>query len=931
MLQYFLTVLLLALAAQAQIIPSYTIRAAVGVPHNNGDFGQATSAVLATPRGVAVDGAGNLYISDATDARIRMVKADGSIATIAGTGSSGKSAEQVPASSAEISIPSRVAVSPAGEVFFTDSGNNRIRKINKSGNIVTVAGTGVAGFSGDNGAAVNAQLNFPRDIAFDSAGNLYILDTNNLRVRRVSVDLFITTVAGIGVPGSDQDGVVATRAHFNYPRGIAVDFGNNIYIADTLNHRIRKIAADGTVTTIAGSGNPQFAGDGGQSIFSSINMPTAIVADQLGNIFFSDTGNNRVREISARGVISTVAGFGDPGFKGDNGAAVSAYLNGPEGLAVDAQDNIYIADVNNHRIRKVTFTGRISTVAGSDTAAGDGGQATAARLLSPSGVVFDAAGNLYVTDTNNNRVRRINREGVISTIAGTGVAGYSGDGDLAIVAQLNGPEGIAVDRAGNVYVGDTGNNVVRKISGGVISTFAGTGTVGNQGDEGAATGANLFNPTALAFDRGGNLYIADSANNRVRRVGTNGLIHNFAGDAARGFPGFSGDGGTPSAAQLNYPRGLAAADNGDVYISDFFNNRVRRVSATTSAITTVAGTGIPGYAGDGGLGNQALLYLPAGLALDGGGNLYIADTVNERVRVLSANGSINTAAGNGASGDGGDGGPAQAAYLNTPRDVAIDPLGSVYFADQDNDRVRKLGVSGTEVRAVVNAASLVPGPVAPGEIVTLFGVLLGPATGLSAQLTAAGSLPASLAGTRILFDGVAAPLIYVSANQVSAIVPYSTFARTTTQIQAEYLGRQSAAFTLPVSPANPGIFSINASGVGPGAILNQDGSINSPGNPAAAGSIIVIYATGEGLTNPPRIDGQPAGNVLPLPAPLFSVGVNIAGRPAEILFAGAAPGAVGLLQVNARIPAAVVPSSTVSVGISIGSFGSQAGITVAVR
>ena len=332
--------------------------------------------------------------------------------------------------------------------------------------------------------------------------------------------------------------------------------------------------------------------------------------------------------VSGGDTITTIAGTGTAGFVGDGGQATSAQLNHPRGIAVDSQGKVYFADENNQRVREVNG-GLITTIAGTGTAgySGDGGQATSAQLHNPIGVAVDSQGNVYVADTLGNRVRKVSG-GIISTVAGTGTAGYTGDGGQATSAQLNNPYGVAVDSQGNVYIADTLNNRVRKVSGGIISTVAGTGTAGYSGDGGQATSAQLNQPMAAAVDGQGNLYIADYVNQRIRKV-SGGLITTVAGT---GTAGFSGDGGQATSAQLNSPFSVAVDAGGNLYIADYSNQRIRRVSG--GIITTVAGTGTAGFSGDGGQAASAQLSGPLGVAADAQGSVYLGDANNQRVRKI---------------------------------------------------------------------------------------------------------------------------------------------------------------------------------------------------------------------------------------------------------------------------------------------------------
>ena len=334
--------------------------------------------------------------------------------------------------------------------------------------ITTFAGTGVPGFSGDGGPAVQAQLNLPGDVAVDGAGNVYVADTNNHRIRKVDpsgTTATITTIAGTEESGFSGDGGAAVQAQLNLPHGVAVDGSGNVYIADTNNHRIRKVDPSGTTATIAGTGVSGFSGDSGAAVQAQLNLPHGVAVDGSGNVYIADTNNHRIRKVDPSGTTATIAGTGVSGFSGDSGAAVQAQLNLPHGVAVDGSGNVYIADTNNHRIRRVDSSGTTTTIAGTGVSgfSGDGGAAVQARLNSPHGVAVDGSGNVFIADTNNHRIRRVDSSGTITTIAGTGVSGFSGDGGPAVQAQLYLPHGVAVDGFGNVYIADTNNHRIFKL------------------------------------------------------------------------------------------------------------------------------------------------------------------------------------------------------------------------------------------------------------------------------------------------------------------------------------------------------------------------------------------------------------------------------------------------------------------------------------
>ena len=517
--------------------------------------------------------------------------------------------------------------------------------------------------------------------------------------------------------------------------------------------------------------------------------------------------------------------------------------------------------------------------------------------------------------------------GTITTIAGNGAAGFGGDGASAAGAQLNTPTGVAVDKSGNIYIADSGNHRVRKIaSDGSISTFAGNGAPGFAGDGGAASSAQLYTPFGLAVDASGNLYIAELGNNRVRKVSTAGTITTVAGN---GTTAFSGDGGQAVNAQLNYPQAVAVDAAGNIYIADTLNFRVRLVTAG-GLIATIAGNGVAGYSGDLGPAAAAQISSPTGVAVDSAGSLYISDGAT-RVRKVYSNGVIETIAGNGAVGYSGDGGAAPNAQIDAPGGLAVDSSGNVYFADTANNAVRMLqpSPSGINVAAVTSAASNLVGAVAPGEVVVLYGSGLGPAALAQFQLDANGLVPKSLAGTTVFFNGAAAPVIYTSANQVAAVVPFA-ISGPNVEVVALYQG-QLAAASAPLAAAAPALFTLDQSGKGQAAAVNQDGTnaVNGAAHPIKIGSYVALYITGAGQTNPPGVDGLPGA--VPYPLPLLGVTATVGGKQATVQYAGGASGLVaGAMQVNVQIPAGITAGNSVPVSVQVGTATTPTGVTIAV-
>ena len=706
--------------------------AGTGVFAFSGDGRLAIASPLAFPCGLAVGRAGNIFISDRANNRIRKVDATtGTITTVAGTGERGFSGDGGPATEATLLDPTAVFVDDAGNLFITDRINDRIRKVDATTGInTTVAGSGVRGFSGDGGLATNAALNLPEVAIVDGSGNILIADTFNSRVRRVDATTgIITTVAGTGEALVSGDGGPATSTPVAFPSGVALDGNDNILILEAGTDRIRKVdVTTGIITTLAGTSERGFSGDGGPATEATLSSPlVGLVSDGAGNILVADTFNNRIRRVDAMtGIITTVAGSGVRGFSGDGGLATNAALNLPEVAIVDGSGNILIADTFNSRVRRVdATTGIITTVAGTGEAlvSGDGGPATSTPVAFPSGVALDGNDNILILEAGTDRIRKVDvTTGIITTLAGTSERGFSGDGGPATEATLSSPlVGLVSDGAGNILVADTFNNRIRRVDAmtGIITTVAGSGEPSFLGDGGPATKAALLGPAGVVADAADNLYVADTVNSRVRRVdAVTGIVTTVAGTGSRSF---SGDGGPASEAGLSIPTGVAVDRAGDLFIADSGNNRIRKVEVATGDIETVAGSGATGFgagsfSGDGGLATDARLFFPEGVAVDGIGNLFIADSGNSRIRkVDAATGVITTVAGGGVMGDGG---PATDALLFFPEGVAVDKSGNLFITDTGNNRVRKVNVTNGIITTVAVLNS--PTGVAVDEAGNLF-------------------------------------------------------------------------------------------------------------------------------------------------------------------------------------------------------------------
>ena len=616
-----------------------------------GDGGAATSAKLYYPTGVAIDKNGNLFIADQYNGRIRMV----SCATVTSTGGT---------------CTPNSAEPTAGDIY-TVAGNS----------------TGVGVYNGDGIAATSANLYYPIGVAVDTAGNIYIADTDDELIRRVACGTGISsctapsgettgdiyTLAGTGesnghagTAGYTADGVAATTSELNEPQTVAIDNAGNLYIGDQNNQRVREVScvtttsSGGTCTastsqtigdiyTVAGDASASYNGDNKLATTAQLYYPIGVAVDSAGDLFIGDYDDDRIREVPCD--VTTLT------------------CTPPTG---DTAQFMY------------TIAGT-----GSTTFFGNNVPATGADLYYPTGAASDSSGNIYISDRANCVVRVVNAgTGDISTFAGTGTCGYSGDGGAATSAELNNPYGLAVDSSNNVYIADTNNCLIRVVSSGTITTFAGHSpslACGYMGDGGAATSAELYYPDAVASDSHGNVYIADQYNYVVRKV-TGGTISTFAGNHTYGY---AGDGGPAASAEFTYILGVATDAMGNVYIADQYNHRIRKVN-TSGIVSTYAGNGAAGYQGDGGLAVQTSLYYPIGVAVDGAGDVIIGDYDNQRVRLVDQSGIIHTIAGTGVAGFKGNDVLATLAELYQPWGIGVDPSGNVYEADYQNWLIRKI-------------------------------------------------------------------------------------------------------------------------------------------------------------------------------------------------------------------------------------------------
>jgi uncharacterized protein (TIGR03437 family) len=847
-----------------------------------------------------------------------------------------------PALAAQFSNIQGIAVDRLGNLYLSDTDHHRIRKVS-GGTVTTIAGTGVAGFSGDGGSALDAQLNFPYGLALDSAGNVYVADLGNQRVRRISPVGIIATIAGTGKKASSPDGAVPTSTSLLSPRNVAVDGVGNLYIAEFEGHRVRKLTPDGRLSTVAGTGVAGWSGDGNRAAVAQINYPAGMAFDRAGALYVADSGNHVVRKLYADGTIGSI-GI-NPGLAMSTPVAIAVdpagtlYVGGPSAfvvraftaagkwitytgigdsvndLAADHNGYVFIAD--GSRLRRMDPSGTFVTVAGDAYmfSVGDGGPATMAQLYRPSALALDSAGNLFIADSGTERVRQVTLDGTVTTLAGTGTAAQgAADGSPAFSVALNTPMGVAVDSAGNVLVADTYNHRILLVTPArAIRAVAGTGTSGASPEGTWPLLAQLRAPRAVCVDRSDNLYIVDTSNHRVLRLPSGGTLQTAAGN---GSAGYAGDGGAARFAQLDTPSACATDSDGNLFIADTANHAIRKVNAA-GVISTVAGTGVAGTSWEEAVATEANLYAPRGVAVDDMGDIFIADTGNHRIRQVTPDGRIHIIAGSGAAGFSGDGGPAVGAFMNGPQGLFLDGAGDLYFADTGNHRIRRLVpdpmppdpvIELPVIVTVVNAISLREGAVAPGEIAAIFGTGLGPDAAVTGVLNADGVLPSTLGGVEVRFEGTLAPIFYAQSGQLNVQVPYMIAGIETASVEVHYQEKVVGTASVPVAPSAPAMLTL---------ATNPDGSPNTESAPAPRSTWMTFYATGEGLTDGPNIAGMPAH--APYPHPLLAISLTIAGVNAEILYAGSAPDLIGVLQINARVPGGFVPTGAAAVALTVGT------------
>jgi sugar lactone lactonase YvrE len=660
------------LLVASAIAPAQTVTTVAG--GYIGDGGKAVNAAFNFPPGIAQDQSGNYYVSDLGGNRIRKINSStGNMSTIAGTGAPGYNGKGIPAAQAQLSSPAHLRFDPQGDLVVSDSGNCLVRKIDARGVITNIAGTGTCGYSGDGGPATSAEIGNAYGIAYDPSGNLYICDWLNNVVRMVDTTGTIHTFAG--TPnlngGYSGNGVPATQALFDFPIGVQADSSGNIYIADCFNNLVRKVDKTGTITDFAGDQTGGSSGEGVLATTGEVWHPRGLAFNN-NSLYISDGGDGRIRRVDlVADTIQTYAGL-TSGYDGDGHALTASEFYLPGQMIFNSAGHLVVADAANGRIREAGNT--MATIAGGYI--GDGA-AIQAAFLSPQALATDVLGNSYVVDQNDNRVRKVNvLTGGISTVAGNGISGYSGDGGKATAAELWFPSGVAVDLLGNIFVSDSNNGAIRKVNSlGNISTFSKDPRFSSLGH--------------IALDLLDNLYVVDSGACVVWKINQAAQVTVFAGVVNQ--CGYNGVGSNmkATAAYLNSPYGLGFDAAGQLYIADSGNDLIRKVNQA-GTITTIAGIqGASGFSGNGGQATSATLNFPQDVIVDEG-VIYIADSYNSRIRKIAPSGIITTYAGTGALGYNGNGLPANLTNIDVPVALAQNLFGTLFELDENEDLLREI-------------------------------------------------------------------------------------------------------------------------------------------------------------------------------------------------------------------------------------------------
>jgi uncharacterized protein (TIGR03437 family) len=864
----------------------------------------------------------------------------------------------VPAQDVTVGTMGGITRDASAGIVFSERSRHIIRRIRTDGTIETIAGTGVSGYGGDGGPATSALLNNPTGLQYDVAGNLYLIDTVNYRIRRIDTAGIITTVAGTGIPGSLGSGDSAIATQIGLSNSLSIDNQGNLYFSETYFSaaapsgawgRIRRLTSSGRLEIVAGvdpsTCSPCTAGDRGPATVASI-LAGPLAFDSAGNLYVAD--GNRIRRITPDGVIDKFAGYGAA--YGDGGPALNAVFGTVQSLTVDPSGAIYFAAGIPSLgiallIERIATDGAISTVAGGGRS-GDG-PASQTLLNSINGLVGDGSGNVYFADSN--RIRVVTAQSTVQTVAG-GAVKPAPDGTAATDAWLANPTAITVSRSGELYMFEQSTCSIRKVgSDGRLSAVAGTGRCGTLAPSGPATSTDLPLTSHLVIDSQNRLYGA--AGLFVYTIGPDGTVAQVTGTVGTSSPLIAIDSKDRLYVASTFGPGItriapgAAPESFSSLLFGFSNYAVATIGTDPHDNVYVIGhnntgqnpvvrfdqTGHPSQLGTA-FGDSTLSPSPfISIAGDAEGNAWFTDGLRINKYTATTQEAVSQ-----FQGFSGDGGPMVAAYFYNPSRLAFAPSGDLYVLDQSNNRVRRIRGSPPKnpplisQGGIVNAASLTGGAIAPGELISIFGSNFGlaaPQTSIAQN----NSLPRVLGSTRVFFNSSVGAIIAATADQINVFVPYSVAGTPSISVFVDVDGIRSAPITVPIAASAIGLSSADSSGTGQGAILNQDSSYNGRNNPASPGSVISLFGTGEGITSPALPDGALVLST-PVPAPIASpIMVSIGGQPAEILYAGSAPSLpVGAFQLNVRVPVSIAPGDA-AVSATVGSSSTVRRITCAVQ
>lgn len=884
--------------------PAYTVRTVAG-SYAVGDGGPAAAALLISPRRVITDSAGNTYVSS-EEGTVRRISATGIISAIAGASGFDSYGDGGAATQAGMSYPTGLALDGSNHLYVAEYFGCRIRRINLSTGIIEAfAGDGDCR-TGADGPISKTSFNYPTALLVDRNGGIIVSEQIGNRIRRIDpVTSTISTIAGsaIGLGGLTGEGGPATQALITSPSDLTQDSLGNVYFTDSVNCFVRKIEAlSGLLRTVAGT-SCGYSGDGRSALAAQLDSPRAVLVNQSGDILFVSEGS-RIRRIDLNSrVITTYAGTGIAGLAGDGQTALQAQIGNAFSMAFDRSNALLVAELDGHRLRRIDESGRVSTYAGRTTFAGDGGPAIAAQFVYPRSIALDKQGGFIVADSGNGRIRAVAADGSIKTITGGGYfAASSGDGGLAINAGVNIPIAPAlVDSKGNYYFTEVGGKVRKITASGVISQVSLT----------------IFRvASGLALDAAEKfLYVAESQGGRIDRVDlSSNVVTTFAGTGAPGAVaegGYAGDGGPAIAAKLLGPGEIAMDRKGNLFVLDRGNNRIRRISPSGDRIETIAGSGTKGSTGDGGPALSAAINIFWSLAVDSGGNVYFGEFPKIR-RVDMNTGIISTIAGDILTGYRGDSGAAIASRFNLPIGMAFDERDNLYVADSRNHRVRVLSLPSTlpQIATVITAGSFGGGAViATGTWIEIYGERLsGSAREWAGGDFSGSNAPTMIDGVRVKVNGRDAFVRFVSPGQINAQVP-DGIGVGNVNVQVIAPAGTSNSFALTAAARTPALLaplSFRDGGRQYAGALFADGSfVGRPGllpgvafRPAKAGDRLILYGVGFGAVNPVNAAGAITTQANALPR----VEVKMGNTSAAVEYAGLAGGFVGLYQLNVVVP-----------------------------